>query len=316
MKVCILASVIGMALITPSKAQDDKAAVEKLAPIVLQLGGWHDIMAARKSLSIVAVKIGHVEPGFGHDGSPDFTGTFQLFYQGDRFLYSVEFIGGKGTNYNRAESFDGDRYKTFDRQSGTLTISAKPFQNDIVMCQGHPLFMPFLFLQSGIRKDPFTQLSYQRLTNKEDWNNALTPFPRAARVEDVNLGGRSYLKVAGIGGNIDPSSDGECLFDVYFAQDRDWYPIKWERRLLTGNIAASYSVEELGFLKLDGGKSIPYPKKAILKHYKEGKLRDTERFEIMQISFDAVNDEDLSIDATPTKVIRDLDGDGKFRTVK
>ena len=122
--------------------------------------------------------------------------------------------------------------------------------------------------------------------------------------------------MTGIGKNVDPGSDRECLFDVYFAKGSNWYPTKWERRLLSGVMVASYSVEEIGFVQLESGESIPYPKRAILKHYTDGKLRDTERIEIKQISFDSVNDDDLSIDATSAKYVRDLDNGGKLRTVK
>jgi len=255
-------------------------------------------------------------PGFGHDDSPDFTGTFQLFYKGDRFLYSVDFIGAKGTIYDRAETFDGDCYKSYDRRGETLTVSSKRFLNDIVMCQGHALFMPFLFLQSAFSKDAFAQLSYAQLTSKEDWENALVSIPPTSVVQEVTLENQSYLKVTGIGKNIDPASDGECLFDVYFAKGSNWYPTKWERRLLSGVVVASYSVDEIGLVQLESGESIPYPKRAIQKHYTDGKLRDTERIEVKQISFDSVSDEDLAIDATPAKYIRDLDNGGKLKAVK
>ena len=316
-RACILVGIIWLSPIRPLSAQQqDKEVAERVAPVARQLAGWHHLLAARKSLSLVALKTGHVEPGFGHDDSPDFTGTFQLFYKGDRFLYSVDFIGAKGTIYDRAETFDGDCYKSYDRRGETLTVSSKRFLNDIVMCQGHALFMPFLFLQSAFSKDAFAQLSYAQLTSKEDWENALVSIPPTSIVQEVTLENQSYLKVTGIGKNIDPASDGECLFDVYFAKGSNWYPTKWEGRSLSGVVVASFSVDEIGLVQLESGESIPYPKRAIQKHYTDGKLRDTERIEVKQISFDSVSDEDLAIDATPAKYIRDLDNGGKLKAVK
>ena len=307
---------MGLALTRPLSAQEDKGGAEKLAPITQHLAGLHHTLAAHKSLSMVVLETGHVELGFGHDDSPDFTGTFQLFYKGGRFRYSVDYVGAKGTTYNRDESFDGDSYKSYDRLAETLTVASKRFLNDIVMCRGHAFFTPFLFLQSAFQKDVFAQLSYDGLTNKDDWEKALTSLPPTVVVEEVSLENQSYLKVAGIGKNIDPASDAECLFDVYFAKAPDWYPMKWERRLLAGGIACSYSVEEIGFVQLESGERIPYPRKAILKQYHDGKLRDTERIEVKQIGFDSVGDDDLTIDASSAKYLRDLDGDGKLRAVK
>lgn len=316
LQACLLVGAVGLALTRPLSAQEDKGVAEKLAPITLQLAGLHHTLAARKSLSLVVLKTGHVEQGFGHDDSPDFTGTFQLFYKGDRFLYSVDYIGAKGAIYNRAESFDGESYKSFDRLAETLTVASKRFLNDIVMCRGHASFTPFLFLQSAFQKDVFAQLSYDGLTNKDDWEKALTSLPSTAVVEEVSLENQSYVKVAGIGKNIDPSSDAECLFDVYFAKAHDWYPMKWERRLLAGGIASSYSVEEISFIQLESGERIPYPKRAVLKQYHDGKLRDTERIEVKQIGFDSVSDDDLTMDASAAKYVRDLDAGGKLRPVK
>lgn len=310
---CLLVGTAGVVLSGPVRAQDGKTVAAEVAPVARQLVEWQHFLAARRSLSLVALKTGHVEPGFGRDDAPDFTGTFQLFYKGDRFLYSVDYIGGK---YDRAESFDGESYKSFDRLGAVITVSSKRFLNDIVMCQGHAFFMPFLFLQSGFRKDVFAQLTYDQLTDHDDWAGALAGLPPTATVQEVILENQAYLKVAGFGKNIDPASDKECLFEVYFGRASNWYPMKWERRSLTGVMVASYAVEEIGFVHLESGESIPYPKRAIHKHYIDGKLRDTERIEVKQISFDSVGDEDLIIDTTSAKFMRNLDGDGKLRAVQ
>ena len=115
---------------------------------------------------------------------------------------------------------------------------------------------------------------------------------------------------------VDPVSGQACVFDVYFAKSSHWYPMKWERRLVTGNIVTSYAVEELGFIKMENGENIPYPKISVLKHYQDGKLRDTERLEVQQISFDTVRDADVSIDPASVRLIRDLDSGAKIQVAK
>ena len=303
----VWATSICIALTNLLSAQEDKANADKLAPIARQLAGLHNMLSVQRSLSLVALESGHVEPGFGHDGSPRFTGIFKLFYKGDRFLYNVEFIDSKAPTYNQVESFDGEHYAHLNRNGGIFSISSQSFVNDVVMSQGHVMFMPFLFLQSRFSKDAFPQLSYRQLTNEDDWRNVLTSIPSTSGVEEVTVENQKYLKVTKIGKNVDPVSDQPCVFDVFFAKRFNWYPMKWERRLTTGKIVTSYSVEELGFIESATGEDIPYPKVSVLNHYQDSKLRDTERIEVKQIRFDSVSDGDLSIDPASASLIRDID---------
>jgi hypothetical protein len=127
----------------------------------------------------------------------------------------------------------------------------------------------------------------------------------------VSLEDGPYLKISKIGKSIDPGSEQPCVFDVFFAKKFNWYPMKWERRLLTGDLVTSYSVEELGFVRLKSGDNIPYPKISVIKNYQGNKLRDTERVEVKQIGFDSVSDDDVAFDPTTANVIHDVDdGEG------
>jgi hypothetical protein len=308
----ILAGATCVMLITPSNAQEEKAVADKAAPIARQLACLHKILSAQTSLSLIALESGHVEPGFGHDALPDFTGTLKLLYKGNRFLYDVNFSGS--TAYSQVESFDGEQYAHLNRNGGLLSISTKRFVNDVVMCQGHVFFMPFLFLESGFSADAFTQLSYVQLCNKDDWTHL--SLSSTSGVEEVTLDDQTYLKIASIGKNIDPVSDKACVFNVFFSKRFNWYPMKWERRLLTGEIVTSYSVEELGSIKMENGGSIPYPQISVLKHYRDNALRDTERLEVQQISFGSVSDDDIAIDPASANFIRYLDTGVKIKVPK
>ncbi len=308
MKGCVLAGMICVALVQSLKAQENQAVAEKVAPVARQLVDLQERLSKKKSLSVFAIASGRVEPGFGRDDAPNFTATFKLFYQGKRFLYDVEFIDSKGPTYSQVNSFDGERYSLLNRKGEVLSISSKGF-NHIVMCDWHVLFMPFQFLQSAVRMHPLAQLSYEHWINKDDWRNALASIPATSAVEEMEVEGQQCLKVSGIGKHIeDPIASRECVFDVYFAKKADWYPMRWERRsVATGELVTSYAVEELGFIEAEGGERIPYPRKSAVKKYKENKLRDTSRLEVLQIGFDSVSDEDLTIDPSSVSYIRDVD---------
>jgi hypothetical protein len=304
-KNCVLVIAIYAALTPPLFAQEEQAVADKVAPVAQQLVAVHRLLSGRTSLSLVAVEAGHVEPGFNRD--PEFAATTKLFYKGDRFLYDWEFTGPKGPINSRVESYDGEHYESLGRRGGMLTISSKPFLYDIVMCRRHTLFNPFLFLQSAFSTEAYAQLSYNQLTKKDDWTNALASLPSTSRIEEVNSENESYLKISGIGKSIDPNSEQPSVFDVYFAKKFNWYPMKWDRRLLNGDLITSYSVEELDFVRLAGGENIPYPRVSVVKNYVDKRLRDTERIEVKQISFGSVSDDALSIDPASANVIYDQD---------
>ncbi len=307
MKRYIWVSGILFLLLGSLEAQESKEAFEKVAPVYRELTSLHERLSVQRSLSLAAVATGHVEPGFAPAEAAGFTGTFKLFYKGDRFLYDVEFTGPKGPTYSQVEYFDGRNYGHLNRIGGRLSRSAKPFLYDVVMSQGHIFFMPFTFLQSGFRSEAFLQLSYERLTKKDDWIDARRLLSEKSKIEEVAMDNEPCLKLTNIGVNIDPVSELPCTFDVYFAKSLNWYPKRWERRLSTGVMVTSYSVEEVGFIKTMDGTDIPYPKVSILNHYREDKLRDTERLEVKQINFDTVTDEDLTIDPATANHILDLD---------
>jgi hypothetical protein len=293
--------------------------IEKIAPISQQLADWHRLLSAQKSLSLVTVELGHVEPGFGHDDDPGFTATTKVFYKGDRFLYDVDFVGGKGTINSRVENFDGARYACLSRLGeGTLEVSSKPFLYDIIMCKRHFFFNPFLFLQSGFQKDALAQLSYERLTERADWTHPFATLSPDSTAEETTWDNEPALKVTRLGKHPDPVADQPCFYDIYFTKKLRWYPMKWERRLATdsADLVTSYAVEELGFLKTESGDEIPYPKISVVKNYKDGKLRDTERCEVTQIGFDTANDIDLAIDPNSAKYFRDQDVGGLLKKLR
>ena len=241
-----------------------------------------DSIHAQQSLSVTFNETGHVENGFGADDAPDLTGTYKLLYKNKRFLYDVEIANSKGPTYSKVECFDGNYYQLLDRSGWTLMVSTKKFLNDVVMCEGHVLFMPFLFLQTGFKTNAFTQLSYEQLTNPGDWRNAAALIRADSNLSEVVIDGQQYLKMTKIGANVDRISRQTCSFDVYFSERFAGYPMKWDRKLPTGGgkIVTSYSIEELGFIRLETGGSIPYPKASTVKHYEHGKLADTLRTDI------------------------------------
>lgn len=311
LKYCILASSICIVLLPASPAQEKKPVPEKAAPILRQLADWQSVLAAQESLSLVATESGRLEPDFDPDVPREFTATFKLSYKGKRFLYTYDFYGPKGLISGADESFDGERYARLDHRGRTLSICSKRFVNDIVMCQGHIFFLPFLFLQSGTRKDAFYQLTYEHLTSKDDWANALASFSTPSVVEEVEVEGRPYLKATNLGESVDSYTKETSVFDVYFDKATNGYPMKWERRSPTGVPVSSYTVEELGYIKLGSGETIPYPKIAVRKHFKDGKLRDTERIEMKEIGFNSVSDDIFSIDPASANSI--VDGDKGVR---
>jgi hypothetical protein len=263
-------------------------------------------LQSQSSLYIKATETGKIEPGFDSGNGADLKANYLLFYKGDRFLYNAEIVGSHGPTYSKTESFDGQHYQLLDHGGGTMIVSSKQFLNDVVMSEGHFFFMPFLFIQSGFKTNPYAQLSYTQLTSLADWKNIAT-LVQSAKISNVELDHQTYLKISDIGINLDRIDRKPSSFDVYFLTSSPGFPMRWDKKLASGEIISSYSVVEMGYFQVKTGIRIPYPKTAIFTHYQGGKQVDKMRIEINEVNFNAVNDDDLAIDPATATRIRDLD---------
>jgi hypothetical protein len=276
------------------------------ASVVLQLSSIQAALAAQPSVAVYQEEFNQIEPGqLTHLPFTEFTATYKILYKGERFRYDSETNDKNGTLSHQLENFDGSSYQL--NKGGYFTTSTKPFLRDIVLCEGHYLFLPFLFLQSGYNATAFPQLSYAQLTASKDWEAAVADLRREGGLQEVTIGNDAYLKATHVGACVEKITKETCSFDVYFSKKFGGYPMRWERKSKTGEIISTYEVESLAFTKPTTGNAIPYPKTAVLKHFSNQKLTYTTRCQIKDISLREISDDDITLDPIGADTIRDID---------